>query len=120
MSDAGADALARLRAARELWIELDEPPRRAVRMTLPGWQDRARMASLPRLEFLQALLGRVDAWRGFTWGDAMGQGDEPLPFGAEVWELLLDLHEPWIVRVVDAYTTATLARATAAETVSGN
>lgn len=120
MSDATADAVARLRAQRALWIELNDPPRRGVHMALPGWQDRARMASMPRLEFLQALLGRIDAWRGFTQADAMGQGDDALTFSAELWELLLNLHESWIVRIVDAYSTATLGRAAAAEAVSGN
>ncbi len=120
MSDAVADAVARLRAARQLWIELDDPPRRAVRLPLPGWQERVRMAGMPRLEFLQALMARVDAWRGFTQAETMGQGDDPLPFSAELWELLLDINEPWIVRVVDAYGAATQARSTAAEAVSGN
>ena len=120
MSDAVADAVARLRAARELWVELDDPPCRAVRLPLPGWQERARMATMPRLEFLQALMARVDAWRGFTQADALLTGDAPMPFSAEVWELLLDLNEPWIVRVVEDYGAATLARAAAAETVSGN
>ena len=122
MSDATAtaDPVAWLRAARELWIELDDPPRRAVRMVLPGWQDRARTAGMPRLEFLNTLLGRVDQWRGFTWRDAMGHGDGVLPFSAELWELLLDINELWIVRIVDTYSAATLERAAKAEAVSGN
>jgi hypothetical protein len=119
MSDATADAVAWLRAARELWVELDDPPRRAVRMVLPGWQDRARMAGMPPLEFLQALMARVDQWRGFTGADA-GLGPEPLPFSAELWELLLDTREAWIVRVVDAYSAATLERAAKAEAAAGN
>lgn len=120
MSDAVSDAVAWLKAQRELWVELDDPPRRAVRLPLPGWQERVRISVMPKLELLQTLLGRVDGWRGFIWADAMGQGSDAMPFSAELWELLLDINEPWIARVVDAYTTATLARAAATEAVSGN
>lgn len=121
MSDAAvADIVARLRAARELWVDLDDPPRRAVRLALPGWLERARMGGLPRLEFLQALMARVDAWRGFTWSDAGGGGEGAPPFSADLWDLLLDLHEPWIVRIVDAYGAVVSARADEAEAVSGN
>ena len=47
MSDAVADAVARLRAARELWVELDDPPCRAVmaRMVWTSRQPRSGFAS---------------------------------------------------------------------------
>lgn len=125
MSDAAAiaDAVARLRAARELWIELDTPPRRAVRLPLPGWVERAHMAQMPRVEFLQALLGRVDAWRGFTAGDARAQGPDAaasLPFSAELWQLLLDDNAAWPLTIVDAYSLANGIRADRSEAVAGN
>ena len=113
-----ADAIARLRAQRDLWIELDE--RRAVRLPLPGWQERLRMAGLPRIELLESLVGRVNEWRGFTWSDALGCGTDEMPFSADVFGLLLDANEPWLVRIVDAHSEATQKRAAEAEAVSGN
>lgn len=118
MSEHG-DAIAWLRAQRELWIEFDA--RRAVHMHLPGWQERLRLSGLSRLELLQALVGRVDAWRGFTWSDATADGPaEAMPWSAEVFELLLDANDPWVVSIVNAYMAATQVRSAEAEAASGN
>ena len=117
MSDRHTDAIAWLRAKRELWVELGGA--RAVRLPLPGWQERLRMSALPRIELLAALVGRVDGWRGFAWSDVGGEEGE-MPFSAEVFSLLLDVNEAWLVRIVDAYGEAAQARAEEAEAVSGN
>lgn len=67
-------------------------------------------------------MARVGQWRGFVHSDAMtgASGEAPLPFSAELWDLLLDDNERWILKVVEAFTLATQKHDTAAEAASGN
>ena len=112
MSDA---LLQRLQAEREVWVELGGG--QAVKATLPGFVQRARLAGLDNAQRLWQLgVEQVVDWRGFT---APG-GADALAFSAPLWRLLADDHEDWVVTVASAVMDARQQRQAAAEAAAKN
>jgi hypothetical protein len=122
MSDAASvSALAeRVREARRAWVQLT--PRQAVCVERPGWAARAEMAGLRGVALVQHVLRtRVVGWRGFVESDAHPAGGaEAVPFDADLWCLLADDQEAWIVTVMDALRGVQDAHDKAVEAASGN
>lgn len=97
-----------LRRQRELlatWLELDDPPRRALRLRRPQqwelvkWKDAYQSRDIERTVPLMIDLacGLVDEWRGFTEADLLGAAigsDAEQPFAA-------DLFRAWITGLDD-------------------
>lgn len=122
MSDAASvSALAeRVREARRAWVQLT--PRLSVCVERPGWAARAEMAGLRGVALVQHVLRtQVVDWRGFVESDAdPAAGAEPMPFDVNLWSLLVDDQEAWIVAVMDALRGVQDAHDKAAEAASGN
>lgn len=85
-----ADLIARVLAARERWVDLDE--RRAVRVRRPSEVEMLGMGRDIRAEKLaQCVVG----WRGFTLADAIGEGDSAIEFDSELWRVLSGDRADW-------------------------
>ena len=115
-----SDLVARVRAAREHWFELDSPPRRAVKWRLPDWEETLRLG-MRGLEPMRVVVGLVVDWRGFTQAD-FEAGAEPraLEFSAALWELAL-AEQVDMVSALTAHVAKTVnERAKARQASSGN
>jgi len=89
-----ASYLARMEAARERWLTLDD--RRQVKIRRPH---ETRLPSGVRSAAdLEPCADYVVDWRGFTEADLLpGQGaDTAVPFDAAVWRLLAFDHVEWL------------------------
>ena len=118
MSDATAALIARIRAGREHWLELDD--RHAVKWRIPSWEEQGRMM-LGRMEQMRVAVGLVIDWRGFVESDFVpGVASKPLEFSPELWDAALVDHIDWVPKLMRASIDGIAARADAQKAASGN
>lgn len=119
MSDL-SDLAARIRAGREQWFELDDPPRRAVKWRLPDWEEQMRLGARG-LEPMRVVVQLVQDWRGFTQADLEpGADPRPLAFTHELWELALAEQLAWVNKLLAHVFDVVKARTDARQAASGN
>jgi hypothetical protein len=104
MSD---DLLARVKAARVTWAELDDPPRRAVQFTRPGLDEQYRLLELRGPERIRGYLGLISDWTGFCEADALpdGRAEVAIPFSADLLLALCEDDGDLLARVLEALQT---------------
>lgn len=123
MSDAAiADLVARVRAGRQQWMELDTPPRRALCWALPSWESQYRMGDGGGA-YVRECVALVVGWRGFTVGDLLpddARAAEALPFDREALALVLSDHPDWVTQLAATVHKAMAARIQAQEAARGN
>jgi len=91
------DTLARMEAARERWLTLDD--QREVKIRRPH---ETRLPAGVRLASdLEPCADSVVDWRGFTEAFLLpGQGaDKPVPFDRAVWRLVAFDHLDWLTAI---------------------
>lgn len=112
--------MARVLAARERWITLDD--QREVRIRRPA---ESRMPALLLGRSLEDYAACVTDWRGpgFTEAGILGAkvaSDTPVPFGLELWTAIVLDNVPWLTKVAEAVREDCAAFMKARESASGN
>lgn len=118
MSDAAAQLLARIRSAREWWLELGDG--RAVKWRLPTWEEQTLILRGGRDQY-RAIVGLVTDWRGVTERDLdPDAADKPAPWSEELWQALLADRIDWLPALMAAVVEKLAARKQAQEQARGN
>lgn len=91
------ELIAKVLAQRERWVDVGTG--KSVKVRRPAETELGRMGRNLTLERLCACV--VD-WRGFTLADAIGEGDGPIEFDAELWRVLVEDNADWANTVATA------------------
>lgn len=121
-AEAVDEQLRRVREARLQWLELDDPPRRALQWDLPDWETRHRMGS-GGVDYLRECVALVRGWRGLTVGDLIpGAADagDPLHFSPAMAAHLMADRPEWLAALGKHVVDTLAARAQALENIQGN
>jgi hypothetical protein len=121
-----AELVARVRAGRQQWLQLDadaaEGAGRALCWAMPGWEAQYRMGD-GGAAYVRECVGLVVGWRGFTVGDVLPAHEDAataLPYSPEALSLVLADHPGWVTHLAAAVHKALAERQASQEAARGN
>jgi hypothetical protein len=122
-----AALVARVRAGRQQWLQLDADAAdattgRALCWAMPGWEAQYRMGD-GGAAYVRECVGLVVGWRGFTVGDVLpGHEDAAtaLPYSPEALALVLADNAGWVTRLANVVHKALADRQASQEAARGN
>ncbi len=97
------ELIAKALAKRERWVDLGDGKRICMRrppeLELGDLIESFRERDKSGVEKAAAL---AVAWEGFMLADAIGEGDEPVSFDADLWRVLMADNTEWATKAANA------------------